>query len=144
MGTEVTAVITDTAQARHAQQTITGKSFKVVGFVLGSEGHDPLDPLVALTPDPTLTEIPGQVFGEESVDGSGYLTTTCPYWTCILEFSEAVGASVSSLGLIAEIVFNGDDPIDEIGDHFLYAVANTPLNVKTSNDRYTFTVGIQL
>jgi len=143
-GIEVTAVVTNTARQRHAQQLVTGKSFQIKYFVVGSEGHDPSDPLVALSPDPSLTELPGTVFGEEPVDGSGYLSSTCPYWTCIVEMAEAVGAQVSSIGLVAEIIDNGTDPINEVGTTFLYALANMPLAVKTSNAQFTFTVGIQL
>lgn len=143
-GTEVTAVVTTAAQERHAQQLITGKSFRILYFQIGSQGHDPTDPLVALSPDPSITELPGLVFGDEPVDDAGYTTPTCPYWDCVLELTEAVGANVSSIALVAEIIDNGVDVTDEVGVRFLYAVANMPLNPKTGNTRFEFTVGIQL
>lgn len=143
-GTEVTATVTNTARERHAQQLVTGKAFRILYFQIGSEGHDPADPLVALAVDPSLTALPGLVFGDEPVDDTGYLTPQCPYWECNLERTEAVGSSVSSIALIAEIIDNGSDPVDEVGTRFPYAIANMPLNVKTGSTRFEFTVGIQL
>jgi len=143
-GIELTAVVTNVARQRHAGTLLTGKSFQIKYFECGSQGHDPSDPLVALSPDPSTTALPGVVFGPEAVDGSGYLTTTCPYWECNIEISEAVGSAISSIALIAEIIDDGSDPVSEVGDTFLYAVANMPRRAKTGSDKFEFTVGIQL
>ena len=143
-GIDITAIITTVARQRHAQQLITGKSFQVLYFEIGSQGHDPADPLSATNPDPSDTELEGSVFGPEPVDGSGYNTPTCPYWECTLELTEAVGSPVSSIALVAEITDNGVDPVDEVGVPFLYAIAPLPLQVKTGSAEFNFTVGVQL
>jgi hypothetical protein len=123
--------------------TQTGKSFQVTHFEIGSEGHDPGDPLVALPPDPSLTETPGRVFGPEPVDGTGSLSPTCPFWNCDVQRPEAVGAIVSSISLVATIIDNGNDPVNEVGTTFIYSIANFPRILKTSADLLEFQVGVQ-
>lgn len=143
-GTELTAVITNTGRERHAQMLVTGKSFKITHFTVGTQGHDPGDPMIATNPDPSAVEVAGAVFGPEPYDSASYLTPTCPAWECVLEFGEAVGAGISSLGLIATIVANGSDPVDEVGLQFLYALAHFPRKPKTNNDRFDFEAGVQI
>lgn len=144
MAVTLVASVTNTGRVRHAQGTVTGKAFKVTHFSIGTEGDDPGDPLTALPPDPSITELPGQVFGPEPVDGSGYSTPTCPFWDIVLESDEANGTSVSSLALWATITDNGDDPVDEVGDTFLYAVAHFPGTPKVSGSQIEFQAGIQV
>lgn len=138
------ATVTNVGASREAQKLETGKSFRITHFEIGSEGHDPGDPLVALVPDPGTTETAGRVFGPEPIDDLGYLSATCPYWTCIVESGEANGALFSSISLIATIVYNGTDPVDEVGRTFVYAVANFPRTPKTIFDVFTYDTGLQL
>jgi hypothetical protein len=143
-GTVLIAIVTNSGKERHAQGLITGKAFRIRYFELGSQGHDPLDPLVATTPSPGDTEVAGRVFGPEDIDGTGFLSPTCPTFNCVVERTEAVGALVSSIGLIAEIISNGIDTVNEIGTTFLYAIAHMPQRGKTSSDRFVFDVGVQV
>jgi len=144
MAVQLIATLTNTARQREAQGTVTGKSFKIVSFEVGTEGHDPSDPLVALPPDPTINELPGRVFGPEPVDNLGYLSPTCPYWELTIEDGEANGTLISSIALIAEIVSNGDDAVDEVGTTFIYAVAHFPRVPKVPGDTFEYLVGIQV
>jgi len=140
---DLIAVMTTAALTRYAQGSQTGKSFKVKYFTLGSKGHDPGDPLMPTTPDPTDTEVEGAVFGPKAVDGTGSLSSTCPYWDCVVETTEAVGAQISSIGLIAEIIDNGDDPVDEVGVTFLFAITHMAQRPKTSADKLDLRIGVQ-
>ena len=143
MAVTLIATVTNTGRQRHAQGLVTGKAFKITHFEAGSEGHDPSDPLVALPPDPSITELPGRVFGPEPVDATGFISPTCPYWDAYIERTEANGTYISSVALVATITDNGDDPVDEVGTQFVYAVAHFPRNPKTSADRFEFQIGIQ-
>lgn len=143
-GIELLATVTNVAKQRHAAGLITAKSFAIKYFEIGSQGHDPADPLIATNPDPSDTELAGKVFGPEAIDGSGYLTPDCPYFECTLELSEAVGSPVSSIALVAEIVDDGYDPVSEIGVTFLYAIAHHPLQTKTGSAEFNYTIGIQI
>lgn len=143
MAVTLIASVTNTGRQRHANQLLNGKSFQITHFEAGSEGHDPGDPLVAIPPDPSITELPGIVFGPEPVDSSGLLSPTCPFWDATIETSEANGTYISSIALIATIVYNGIDVVDEVGDQFIYAVAHFPRNPKTSADRMDFVIGVQ-
>ena len=96
MSFAVVAIVTDLGRQRIAQQLITGKSFVLDHFSMGSAGHDPLDPTTALSPDPTATSCPSVVFGPESVDASVLITPFCPQLTCRLEPLEAVAAHAAA------------------------------------------------
>ena len=144
MAVELIATVTNAARQRHASGLVTGKAFRITHFEAGSEGHDPNDPLVAIPPDPSISELPGRVFGPEIVDNAGFLSPTCPFWTAIIERSEANGTVISSVALIATITDNGTDPVNELGVQFIYAVAHFPRNPKTSSDEFEFDIGIQV
>lgn len=86
MAITVLAALTDRARAALADLTVTGQSFVVNQFEVGSGGHDPGNPIVALTPDTTLQELPQLTFGPEPIDESGLpgdLFT--PEFLCILQ-----------------------------------------------------------
>jgi len=148
MAYEIICVVTNTAKTRFAQMLETGKSFVVGEFSVGSGGHDPLNPHVALTPDPSAVACVSVVFPAagppyESIDAIAFITDYCPEFSCIVNPGEATGY-VSNICLWAEIVYNGTDPIDEIGTRFLFAIGNMPLKIKTASDTFTFRIAVQL
>jgi len=141
MAFSVIAAITDVGRQRLAQMLISGKSFVVNQFSVGSGGHDPLDPETALTPDTSATNCPSVVFGPETIDSSSLATSYCPQFTCILEESEAISA-LSNICLLGEIIYPTTDP--DYGTTFLFAIGNFPLKVKTGSDTFEFRVKVQL
>jgi len=143
MAFEAIAVVSNTGKQRLAQMLDTGKAFQIKFFVVGDGGHDPSDPTTALTPDPADVTCPGALFGPEVIDGASIVAPFCPQFECVLNPGEATG-NVSSICLIAEIVFNGTDPLNEIGATFIFAIANFPLKVKTALDTFSFTITVQL
>jgi hypothetical protein len=146
MAFEIICAITNTAKTRFAQMLETGKSFQVKYFTVGDKGHDPLNPAVALTPDPSLTSCPSNLFPGtspgEAIDSIAFVGAYCPEFTCIMEPGEGTGF-VSNICLIAEIVYNGTDPVDEVGQTFLFCIGNMPLKIKTDVDTFTFKIEIQ-
>jgi hypothetical protein len=138
------ATVTNTGRQRHASGLVTGKSFQITHFGVGTEGADPGDPSTAVPPDPSLTELPGQVFGPEPIDGVSFSSPTCPVFEANIERAESNGVSLSSLVLYATIVSNGSDPVDEAGDMFPYAIAHFPSTPKTAADLFEYEVGIQV
>lgn len=144
----VIAAITNIGRNRIADMTTSGRGFQITDFVVGSGGHDPSDPTVALSPDPTDTVLPDQTFGpkllvENNPPFTGALVTPfCPQFTALLDFTEANG-ELSNVGLIATIISSviAGDPL--IGTQFLFAVGNRPLIVKTDNDQLTINITLQ-
>ena len=143
----VIAAITDVARQRMADQMISGRGFQVVSFVVGSGGHDPGDPTVAVSPDPSVQLLPLQTFGPKAVvqNGlyTGVLTTPyCPQFSGTLDYTEGNGA-LSNVGLIAEITSSTilNDPL--IGTQFLYAIGNRPLVTKTDSDQMQINITLQ-
>jgi len=136
MAFEVIAVVTNETKVRQAVAHATGKSFKVTSFSLGDRGHDPTDPTLALTPDPTETECNSGypvVFGPKAIDGYTLIGTFCPQFRCSVSETEVVGV-ITQVCLIAEIVYSPIPGDPEVGDTFLYAIANRPYWVKTSEE----------
>lgn len=135
---EVVAVVTNGAKQRLAEMMATGKSFMINQFALTDQGHDTLDPAVALTPDPTReTCMPNPPGGAprftDSIDSYSYTGTFCPEFTCRVDYGEAIG-EISSICLIAQIVYSPTSGDPELGTTFLFAYANMPLWVKTALD----------
>lgn len=146
------AIVTNNGKARMAEMLATGKSFVVDKFVIGDAGHDPLDPTIAITPDPSrdgcyctvpsITVAGGCVF-EDTIDSVSLTSAFCPVFTCILNPGEATGI-VSSVCLIGTVIYS-PDPLDpDLGTEFAFAIANFPIRVKTPPDTYEFEIGIQL
>lgn len=141
MAITVLAAITDQGRAAFADLTVNGTSFVVNQFEVGSGGHDPGNPIVALTPDTSLSELPNITFGPEPIDESGLpgdLFT--PEFLCILQQNEAVG-ELSNIGLLATYVSAPADP-DLVGTTFLFAIGNFPLRVKVDTEVVEFTVSV--
>ena len=141
MAITVLAAITDQGRAAFADLTVNGTSFVVNLFEVGNGGHDVGNPIVALTPDTTLNDLPSVTFGPEPIDESsipGDLFT--PEFLCVLQQNEAVG-ELSNIGLLATVVSAPADPASE-GTTFLFAIGNFPLRVKVDTEVVEFTVSV--
>jgi hypothetical protein len=143
MAFTVISSITDVGRQRLASSLITGKSFQIDQFSVGSGGHDPLDPATALTPDPTLSACPSTVFGPEPIDAATLISQFCPEFTCVLAPNEAV-AALSNICLIGTIIYSPLIGDPDVGSTFLFAIGNFPLRVKTDRESLTFRVTVQL
>lgn len=145
MAFEIIAVVTNEAKGRLAEMLATGKSFKVTYFSVGDQGHDPSDPTIALAPDPSDTVCnKGQpvLFGPEPIDGYSYTGTFCPTFMCVVEEGEAVGV-ISTICLIATIVYSPTPGDPEVGQTFVFAIANMPFWAKTDLDSRTWYISTQ-
>lgn len=98
--------LTKKGREMEAQQLKYGYGFTVNYFVLGSGGHDPGNPTLALPLDTDVIELPQQFFGPEPIDLVTLVTTTCLEFTCVVQPGQAVGG-ISNLGLIATMLYNG-------------------------------------
>lgn len=141
MSLSILASVTDVGRANHAEQLQMGRAFTITHFVTGGGGHDPGDPQVALTPDPALISLPKQTFGPKAIENKSLVTPYCVKYECTLDYNDAVG-NLSNFGLIATFTYSpiANDPL--IGTTFLYAVGNSPLDVKT--DSYQETINIEV
>lgn len=142
MAFSVIATVTDIGRQKLASSVITGKSFQIDQFSVGSGGHDPLDPSTALTPDPAVISCPDSVFGPEPVDAATLVSEFCPEITARLAPSEAI-SPLSNICLIATIIYSPLVGDTEVGTTFLFAVGNFPLRVKTDVETLEFRVTIQ-
>ena len=141
MAITILAAITDKGRAAFADLTVNGTSFVVDQFEVGSGGHDPGNPIVALTPDTSLAELPNITFGPEPIDESGLPNDLfTPEFTCILQQNEAVG-EFSNIGLLATYVSAPADP-SLVGTTFLFAIGNFPLRVKVDTELIELTVSV--
>jgi hypothetical protein len=136
MAYEAQALVTSLAKQRTAQMWAYGTSFMVKYFEFSAGGHDPSDDTTALAPDPAATALSGTVlFGPEQIDSLEWNSISCPTFVCVIEQGEYAG-ELSSIGLIAEIVYVGgtdpDPPV--VGTQFLFAVYNRPKLILTSTD----------
>jgi hypothetical protein len=135
------AQLTNLARQRLAQALATGKSFVVDRFVVGSGGHDVLDPTIALTPDPTAVICPLTTFGPKLVTSATLVSPFCPQFVCDLAGDEAVGP-ISDICLLGTIIYSPIPNDPELNTQFLFAQANTPLRVKLDDEVLSFDVSI--
>ena len=147
---ESLCVVTNNGKARIATLLASGKSFKIDKFVIGDKGHDPVNPIFAITPDPARTGCYCTAEGIEIIDGCiftgtipepSFASATCPIFTVTLEKGEATGV-ISSVCLLGTVVYPTSDP--EYGESFLFAIANFPMRVKLPQERYVYDLTIQL
>jgi hypothetical protein len=134
MAISVKAAITDRGRAAFADLTVNGTSFSVTDFKVGNGGHDVGNPIIALTPDTTLSDIPGVTLGPEPVDEAGLPDLFTPTFLCILQQNEAVG-ELSNIGLFATYTETPDEK-------FLFAIGNFPLRVKVDTEVVEFLVSV--
>lgn len=142
MAQAIVASITDTARSNFANMLAEGRAFTITDFVTGEGGHDPGDPAVALTPDPTVLTLPQQTFGPKAMSDKELISPFCVEYTANLEPLEAVGP-LSNVGLIATFTFSPipGDPL--LGTQFLFAVGNFPLQIKTDSESKEITIQVQ-
>jgi len=145
MSFSVIATVTDQAKQRIAQMLRDGKSFQVSHFRVSDGGHVPAQPTESIAPDPAATDCPtaGFTFGPVSISSTSLISPFCPQFVAQLLSGDA-NHGLSSICLIATIVYSPvtDDP--DVGNTFLFAVANHPLKSKTAADTFTYLVQIQL
>lgn len=130
------AVITHLGAQYIAESLVTGSfSFRVTDFVLGDQGHDPENPLLARTPDRAQTEVNDgrpTMFGPTVLNrrGSQGRNLTVGF---TLGRLDAVGvfSQVCFLATV-ESVPAGRPDLPAVGSQFLFAVAHHPAFVKTS------------
>lgn len=130
----------------------TGKSFKIDRFVIGDQGHDPIDNTIATTPDPAkagcycspeaITVSGGCVY-EGLINNIIFSSATCPVFNIILPKGQATGV-VSSICLLGTIVYSPVVGDPEVGTRFLFATANFPIKVKVPNEKFEYNVSVQL
>lgn len=145
MAFNIISTVTDQSRQRIAEGMRTGKAFKVTKFTVSDGGHSLGDPTVALAPNPAAITCFQNTFsyGPQAINADSLVSAFCPQFTCVLLNGQANGP-ISSLCLIATIVFSPvvDDP--DVGQDFLFAIGNFPLKVKTPSDVFTFNSLIQM
>lgn len=142
MAQAIIATITDTARTHLANMLQMGRSFTITDFVSGSGGHDFGDPLVSLTPDPSVTVLPSQSFGPKALASKTLISPFCVEYLSELDLLDAVGP-LSNVGLIATFTYSPipGDPL--IGTTFLFSVANSPLSIKTDAELRAIAIQVQ-
>ncbi len=145
MALNVTATITDSGKRRISEAMRTGKSFVVDAFSVTDGGHSPSDPLVALAANPEAITCPEGTtsFGPVPINASTQISAFCPQFTCVLDYGDANGP-FSSVCLWATFNYSPVLGDPDVGQSFLFAVANMPLNVKTAASQVIINVTIQL
>ncbi len=145
MAFTVIATVTDAGRNRIADSLRTGKSFVINRFSVSDGGHSPSDPTVAIAPDPTAVLCPSGTtsYGPVAINASTLVSAFCPQFTCVLNLGDANGP-ISSLCLFAEFVYSETPGDPDIGQSFLFAVANFPLKTKTPADVFSFNALIQV
>jgi hypothetical protein len=143
MAITVLAAITDQGRAAFAAMTVNGTSFIVTTFECGNGGHDPGNPIVALTPDTSLGELPQITFGPEPIDEASLPDDLfTPEFDCYLQANEAVG-ELSNIGLLGEYPVTDENTAAGLsGTFFLFAIGNFPLRVKVDTEVVEFTVSV--
>lgn len=141
MAITVLAAITDRGRAAFADLIVNGTAFVVNQFEVGSGGHDVGNPIVALTPDTSLVELPSLTFGPEPIDDAGFLEDLfTPEFLCSIQQNEAVG-ELSNIALLATYVSAPTNP-SLVGTTFLFAIGNFPLRVKVDTEVIEFRVSV--
>jgi hypothetical protein len=142
MSVPILAAVTDRGRQRLADMLVTGRGFIIESFILGSGGHDPENPTITLTPDPTITSVPFASFGPKALAQLYFISPTCPAFDAYIDYLEGVG-ELSNIGLISRVITSpyADDP--QLGVEELFAIGNFPLRTKLDSERLTFRVSIQ-
>jgi len=142
MAQAIIATLTDIARTKFADMLATGRSFTITQFVTGDGGHDPGDPRVALTPDPSVTALPSQTFGPKNITSKTLVSPYCVEFICELADIEAVGP-LSNIGLIGLVNYSPIPADPLVGTTFLYSVGNMPLQIKTDAEEKVFQILVQ-
>lgn len=125
--TDIIVSLTNTARKYEAQGLLYGYGFRIDYFSVGSGGHDPSNPTLALPLDLDVTDLPGQFFGPQPIDSGMLVSPTCPQWTCVLQPGQGVG-QISNFALLATVTFIPQS-----------SILLTPSEVIAGNSEKTFT-----
>ena len=133
MAQAIIAAITDSGREKFASMLSVGRAFTITDFVSGEGGHDQTDPSIALTPDPSVTTLPSASFGPKAITSKSLISPFCVEYICDLDYTDAVGP-LSNFGLIATFTYSPIPADPLVGTTFLFAIANTPLSIKTDSE----------
>lgn len=110
----ITAHKTNLGAFKQSYALTNGHEIKIVGFTIGSGGHNPLNNN-PISVDRNVSVLPNQLYQSSNVSISLVDSTTLKI-ECRLLNGECTDVSLSNIGLIAKI--------DDSDEEFLYAIAN--------------------
>lgn len=142
VATSILATVTTKGREMIVEHLLNGTAFRVDKFSIGNGGHDTSNPNVALTPDVSLTTVPGEFFGPVMIDNTTTVNPQTPRFDAILTESEGVG-EISVLGLFITVISVTGNSTVNVNDSFLFAIANLPLQIKTGLETKEFRTEIQ-
>jgi hypothetical protein len=140
----IIAAVTDIGRVRLTDMLINGRGFIIDKFVVGNGGHNPSDTTRALTPDISVTVLPGLKYGPVDIQDKSIIGAYCPDFYIEIVTTDYVG-EISNIGLIGTITYvpSGINPTPAVGTQFLFAVGNRPLLNKTAVDTFESNIAIQ-
>lgn len=124
------------------EHLLNGTAFQVDKFSIGNGGHDVANPNVSLTPDVSLTSLPGEFFGPVVIDNTTTVNPQTPRFDSFLAENEAVG-EISNIGLFITVISTTGQSTVAVNDTFLFAISNLPLQIKTGLETKEFRTEIQ-
>ena len=110
----ITAHKTNLGAFKQSYALTNGHEIKIVGFTIGSGGHNPLNNN-PISVDRNVSVLPNQLYQSSNVSVCIVNSTTLKI-ECRLLNGECTDVSLSNIGLIAKI--------DDSDEEFLYAIAN--------------------
>ena len=141
---EVIAAVTNIGKRRMSEMLMSSFKFLVTDYAIGDQGHDPVNPRIALVPD--LNQVLFNkgfplLFGPEPLDSAKFTPPYCSHYTFTLERGEAVG-DWSQINLIATVTASPGSlpdgtPLPAVGETFLFAISNRPLVIRADIDEDT-------
>lgn len=125
----VKGIITTVAREYLARSAADGTSIKIVDFSVGSGGYVTSLPLYAKDPDPEAVSLESEIYrGPLTAVENVTINGMAKSFVGRLSLESVVGG-IGEIGLWAEII---SSPFPtEIGEQFLFALCNQPLNVKS-------------
>lgn len=149
MRTVYAEVVNLARQYRNASLVVPTFKFSVTDFVVGTTGHDPLNPRIARAPGLDWSE-PNDgleyLYGPTVLSDAGLLPDGSLYFDAVLPRGEVAG-DWSRIDLIATVtespgVLPSGDPLPAAGEQFLFAVFTRPEVYRAAIDRddYRFIV----
>ena len=137
------ASITNAGRNALARATLGEISFKLVGFAVGRDGYQMLDPTKIIPIDQNLSSLLDQIFPTTGIQPITALEFPYPYTVvvnCRVNPTD-INSALGEMGVWAEII-NSTVPT-EIGTQFLFAVAHFPIIVKTIKQAILYRIIIQ-
>lgn len=142
MAQSILATVTTKGREMIVEHLLNGTAFQVDKFSIGNGGHDIANPNVALTPDVSLTSLPGESFGPVAISNATTVNPQTPRFDSILTESQAVG-EISTIGLFITVISTTGNSTVNVNDTFLFAISNLPLQIKTGLETKEFRTEIQ-